>query len=720
MAMRSRQVIFVNLWWFALASLLLGSPQAPSSLSGQAPTQTGHQIRVKVALVQTDVMVFDRENRFVDNLKREQLEFRVDGKPQPISFFDLVSAGTPRDEEIWARMDRRTSGSAPAPAPPATPAHVGRTILFFVDDWHLSADSMMRARTALQKLIEDSVGINDQAALVAASGQLGFLQQFTNDKAVLRAAAAKLAGGSIVEDTLRPPMNEAMAARIVQGDANLENYFTKLQADVLGGRQLLPLARLIIRDRAQALSNLSAAMAERSLSALKNFVKSASMLPGRKLVFFLSDGFALQLAVSDIVDRLRQLTTAAANAGIVIYTLDTRGLEAGLRDAKTRLPGDPDNDLIQSPYNAVMDFQDGLNALAADTGGRFLRNTNAFDTAISTAMAEASRYYLLGWYVDPDLLKPGRYWSLHVSIKDRPDLKVRLRAGLVDLSQSVPIQQNKPVKPAISAKDAADQLKHALGAPFQMDELPVSLYAGWILDPEQGPMVAVSYQVDAEAVQKSGPVSAEVISAVANHDGVAVDQLSETLSRTPVAPVTPSSGRVALRHTRSVHLDPGLYQVRVAARDPMTGRLGSAWQWIEVPPSPDGKMGLGSIYLSDQDPTVLAGPSVSLDALNRARFSIRRRFIANAQLFFFANVYNTMSPLLEIQTTIHQGNHALIQPPPQYVKAAPEGRGRHLITVNGRFALEGLAPGAYILEITAKDLTSNETLSQRIQFWIVP
>ncbi len=69
MPIRGRQVICANLWWFALASLLSGSPQAPSSLSGQAPTQTGHQIRVNVALVQTDVMVFDRENRFVSNLK---------------------------------------------------------------------------------------------------------------------------------------------------------------------------------------------------------------------------------------------------------------------------------------------------------------------------------------------------------------------------------------------------------------------------------------------------------------------------------------------------------------------------------------------------------------------------------------------------------------------------------------------------------------------------
>jgi len=105
-----------------------------------------------------------------------------------------------------------------------------------------------------------------------------------------------------------------------------------------------------------------------------------------------------------------------------------------------------------------MDFQDGLNALAADTGGRFLHNTNALDTTISVAMAEASRYYLLGWYADADSLKPGKYWSLRVSVKDRPDLKVRLRAGLVDLSQSVPMLQGKRYRPVVNAKDAPTQV----------------------------------------------------------------------------------------------------------------------------------------------------------------------------------------------------------------------------------------------------------------------
>ena len=42
--------------------------------------QAGKPIRVTVGLVQTDVMVFDRQGQFVPDLKKEQFELRVDGK----------------------------------------------------------------------------------------------------------------------------------------------------------------------------------------------------------------------------------------------------------------------------------------------------------------------------------------------------------------------------------------------------------------------------------------------------------------------------------------------------------------------------------------------------------------------------------------------------------------------------------------------------------------
>src|SRR6266568_8600618 len=69
------------------------------------PSQTREQadvIRVNTELVQTDVMVFDKKGRFVDGLKADQFALKIDGKPQPVSFFERVTSGSQPDQ-------RRTS-----------------------------------------------------------------------------------------------------------------------------------------------------------------------------------------------------------------------------------------------------------------------------------------------------------------------------------------------------------------------------------------------------------------------------------------------------------------------------------------------------------------------------------------------------------------------------------------------------------------------------------
>ncbi len=137
-------------------------------------------------MVQTDVTVYDKQGRFVDDLKPDQFALLIDGKPQPISFLELVSTRGPEDLSAAAKTtDNRTT---PLPETTANPPTEGRTLLFFIDDWHLSADSMMRSREALSSLIDRTMGPNDKAAIFAASRQLGFLQQLTENKSVLRRA----------------------------------------------------------------------------------------------------------------------------------------------------------------------------------------------------------------------------------------------------------------------------------------------------------------------------------------------------------------------------------------------------------------------------------------------------------------------------------------------------------------------------------------------------
>ena len=76
------------------------------------PAEEEDVVRINTDLVQTDVMVFDKQGKFVNGLKPEQFELLIDGQPAPIAFFDSVETGA-RNERAALRAARDNT-----PAPP--------------------------------------------------------------------------------------------------------------------------------------------------------------------------------------------------------------------------------------------------------------------------------------------------------------------------------------------------------------------------------------------------------------------------------------------------------------------------------------------------------------------------------------------------------------------------------------------------------------------------
>ena len=68
----------------------------------------------------------------------------------------------------------------------------GRTIAFFIDDMHLAAESLVRTKQMLRHFLDHEMSSRDSVAITAASGQVGFLGQYTNNKEVLNAAIERL------------------------------------------------------------------------------------------------------------------------------------------------------------------------------------------------------------------------------------------------------------------------------------------------------------------------------------------------------------------------------------------------------------------------------------------------------------------------------------------------------------------------------------------------
>src|SRR5258708_1784274 len=113
------------------------SPQNPKAVTDD------DVVRVQNDLVQTDVMVFDKEGRFVNGLKQTDFELRIDGKPQPVQFFERVMAGS-ANEEVQLSAARGVSTTRGKESAPAVPLDRGRTLFFYVDDLHLPPQDLPR------------------------------------------------------------------------------------------------------------------------------------------------------------------------------------------------------------------------------------------------------------------------------------------------------------------------------------------------------------------------------------------------------------------------------------------------------------------------------------------------------------------------------------------------------------------------------------------------
>jgi VWFA-related protein len=534
-------------------------------------------------------MVFDKKGRFVGGLKPEQFALKIDNKPQAISFFEQVTSGSLREE----RKTGTTTGELPATV------HRGRTVFFFADDLHLAPDSLVRTRKALIEFIDHGMAESDQVAITSSSGQIGFLQQITDDKVALRSAVARLnyrANGKM--DMENPPMSEYIALKIRDGDeATVSYYVSEMMKQScykapgpLGSGYICTMseqsARHLVRERAQMMAMQAAPDTTNTLVLLEGLMRTAAQLPGRKVVFLISDGFYLNDRQSNARDRIKRITDAAGRAGVIIYTLDARGIISEALDVTNNRPIDSQG--LSSNIGEITSSQDGLNALAGDTGGRAFRNTNApMAEWVDKVLDETSNYYLLAWRPEGEEQKRGKFNRIEASIIDRPDLTVRLRSGYFKTAP-LPILTTKKKSEKDPTKAREDDMRLVIDAPVSLRQIPTELLLGFEQMPGVGTKVNAAIQIGRDALTfdlNDGKLVADLDIGGIFYDskGKPVSSFVGRLKIFPVAESSPLTKRTQAVYNFHAWLPAGLYQVRVGIRDLKSGRIGSAMQWIEVP-----------------------------------------------------------------------------------------------------------------------------------------
>ena len=102
--------------------------------------------------------------------------------------------------------------------------------------------------------------------------------------------------------------------------------------------------------------------------------------------------------------------------------------------------------------------QDALNALAADTGGRALRNQNYFDRWVNKILDETSQYYLLAWRPNNRAETESNFKNIAVRVIDHPEYTVRLPRGFVNNAAAAHIFEAEEFGFIVMAQPMLDEM----------------------------------------------------------------------------------------------------------------------------------------------------------------------------------------------------------------------------------------------------------------------
>ncbi len=196
--------------------------------------------------------------------------------------------------------------------------------------------------------------------------------------------------------------------------------------------------------------------------------------------------------------------------------------------------------------------------------------------------------------------------------------------------------------------------------------------------------------------------------------GVVINEKGDVVSSVQQQITASATQRGRMIYTMQFpNLAPGLYQVRVAARDSTTGRSGSASQWLEVPDPGKGDFLLSTVFLSEVPANVGSANTQKVSMSPDRRFARTSRMRLQAQIFNAARFAGVPDLTLELQ--LLTGGQLVIATPPSAVSTQGV-MDLARIPLTAEFPLEAFVPGSYTLKITITDRAAKKSATKEIDF----
>jgi VWFA-related protein len=671
----------------------------PGLLQAQEPAASPATVfSVGTTLVQIDSVVTDSKGHQVANLKPDDFQVLVDGKPQPITNFSYVHLDS-TDVNRPSLSPQALHQPLPSanPADVLKPEDVRRSMVLVVDDLSLSFESMYSVRRTLRKFIDEQMQPGDLVALWETGRSNSVFQQFTSDKRVLQAAVENLRWNPIGLG-LVDPFGPALPGRpsIVPRAGPPQAAWDRRTGDA--------------DERAYLRLNATGG----ALDMLGQLMDELRPVGGRKAVVFFSDGIDLPgigipgryLRIprdDELVTRFHRLIDKANRSGAVVYTVDARGLVY----------------LGPEKLGALALSQQGLLQLAEDTGGFAALNGNGLSDALQRVEEEQRGYYLIGFKA-PENISTGsptskaEYHSIKVTVSIH-GLRAHSRSGFFG-------ETDEAARPKYDTRQA--QMLAAVQSLFNKSDLHVrvtALYRRTVkgqtvvhnllyVDPRditfRTDLYGIQYAALDIVILASGH-GVDPLAALSRH--IAIDANDEKLKQLR---------KDGILFTLDVPVkQAGPYQIRACVLDSTSRATGSAGQYIDIPDLKTQHIALTTPLLDD------------VSAPGETRFndvsSALREFRAGSRLAFLFRIETdkdgrgALPPgKFDTQVQIYRDRTPILNNPVS-VASVPGADGR---AVGGELRLSSSLPaGQYYLQAMATDRGGKapRTASSWIEFQVV-
>jgi VWFA-related protein len=375
-------------------------------------------------------------------------------------------------------------------------------------------------------------------------------------------------------------------------------------------------------------------------------VKLSNLRDGRKAIVYVGGslgGPELTLPFYELITTLNRTNTA-------VYVVDTGGLTVGSNFARSI----------------------NLRAIAEATGGMAIVNTNNYGANLKLVAQDATFYYLLG-YTSP-AANDGKFHKIDVRVK-RQNVTLRSRAGFLALSpEPAPSPFPKPLPVAASVTAALASVD-----PVLAKSRYVETWAG--VQPSGGGTARVTLSWDLLPAGNEPRRQPKYLSVVAfNRANLILFSRPDDETAVPIEVD-------GLRRAVSFETPPGLVRLRVAIADGEGAVLDEETRTLDVPD-----------YAA-------ARPAIGTPQVFRARNAREFRLIAEdpsappAATRAFSRTEQLIVRFDRVDTVTARA--ALLNSLGQPMKELPVGQGPDAATRQLELNLNSLAPGQYLIEITA-------------------